>query len=357
MHCPPLTRDEVASVIDGRTRARRVPVHIHMWVHDDTFGDRQQAVRDLMARYPADIQIVGVRLPDYCRVPAAPDPGYSWLPWEAPSGGCQGAIDESVLLPDWDRLDEVIAHFPRAGSPVLWDGVTEAPDGRYRLAHWWFCLFERHWSLRGMTNALTDYYTHPDEVHRLFSALTDFYCGVIDRAAGEQRCDGVWTSDDLGHQTGEFFSPTIFREFFKPYYAAMIAKAHQHKMHFWMHACGNVRQFIPEWINIGLDVLHPIQKHTMDEREIAAQYGGKLTIFAGLDVQQTIPWGTPDEVRKETRFLIDTYWRPGEGRCMITAGNGINGDCPLSSLEAFLDEAYSYGAEAVTAVPRISEER
>ena len=48
-------------------------------------------------------------------------------------------------------------------------------------------------------------------------------------------------------------------------------------------------------------------------------------------------------MRREVRFLMDTYWRPGEGRCMITAGNGITGDCPIASLEAFLDETFNYG--------------
>ena len=55
-----------------------------------------------------------------------------------------------------------------------------------------------------------------------------------------------------------------------------------------------------------------------------------------------IPWGTPGEVRAEVRHLLDTFWRKGEGRCMITAGNGINGDCTLASLEAFLNESFNY---------------
>ncbi|MCK5740519.1 hypothetical protein KAH55_15125, partial [bacterium] len=109
--------------------------------------------------------------------------------------------------------------------------------------------------------------------------------------------------------------------------------------------CGNVEPFIPDWIEIGLDVLHPIQKHTMEEKVIAEKFGGQLTIFSGLDVQQVIPWGTPEEVRQEVRCLLDTYWRPGEGRCMLTAGNGINEDCTLASLEAFFDEAVKHGAK------------
>jgi hypothetical protein len=80
----------------------------------------------------------------------------------------------------------------------------------------------------------------------------------------------------------------------------------------------------------------------MDEKRIAQVYGSNLCVWSGLDVQQVIPWGTPDEVRQEVRFLIDTFNRP-EGRLMITAGNGVNGDCPLESLEAFLDESFKYG--------------
>ena len=136
-------------------------------------------------------------------------------------------------------------------------------------------------------------------------------------------------------------------EQFSVYYQELIDCTHQQGMEFWMHACGDVREFIPGWLDIGLDVLHPIQKHAMDEKEISEQYGDKLTIFTGLDVQRVIPWGTPAEVRDEVRFLLDTFWRPGVGRCMLTAGNGINQDCTLESLEAFFEEAFSYGAQVV----------
>ena len=338
----PLTRDEVKSVIEGCARARRVPMFIHFWTNPDAFGDRKGVVKDLLGRYPQDMQVVPFFMPSQYRGEHAAAPGYSWCPFPNPDAGRQGAIDEAVAVADWSRLDEWLDRFPRPDRPDLFNRAPQ-PDGRYRLAHWFYCLFERHWSFRGMTNALLDYYEHPREVHRLFDALTTFYCGLIERAAREQACDGLWTSDDLGTQTAGFFSTAIFDEFFKPYYKRMFDTCHRHGMHVWMHACGCLDNFIPGWLDIGLDVLHPIQKHTMDERAVAAKFGSRLTIFAGLDVQQVIPWGTPDDVRREVRFLMDTYWRLGEGRCMITAGNGITGDCPIASLEAFLDETFNYG--------------
>jgi len=108
------------------------------------------------------------------------------------------------------------------------------------------------------------------------------------------------------------------------------------------YPCGNIKPFIPDLIEIGLDVLHPIQKYTMDEKEIAENFGKDICILAGMDVQYTIPFGNPEDVRKEIRFLFDTYFRK-EGRLMLTAGNGMTKDTPYENLKAFLDEALIYG--------------
>ena len=169
---------------------------------------------------------------------------------------------------------------------------------------------------------------------------------MITRAHDELRLDGIFTSDDLGTQKSLMFSPEIFDEFFAPYYRELIEHVHGLGMHFWLHTCGNIEQLIPRFIGLGVDVLHPIQKYTMDEQSVAKAYGDKITIWAGFDVQKTIPFGTPEDVRREVRFLTDTYARP-DGRYMLTFGNSITPDTPIESLRAIFDEAYRAGAEAV----------
>lgn len=335
----PLTKEEIISVIEGRGAARRIPVMLHFWVHTGAFGDREEKVHDILSRYPMDMQTIGFATPDIFNAPEDA-PEYRWVNYDNTNIDDCAAIDSKSAIADWSLLDGIITDFPDPHYPKLVQNVPD-PDGRYRLGIWWFCFFERHWSLRGMTNALMDYYTDPESVHRLFRALTDFYLVVIERAAKEAGCDGVFTSDDLGTQNATFFSPEIFREFYKPYYKELIDKAHSLGMHFWLHTCGNIEAFMPDFIEIGLDVIHPIQKYTMDERRIAENYGGDICIWAGFDVQQVIPWGTPDDVRREVRFMYDTYHRP-EGRLMLTAGNGVNGDCGVESLEALFNEAFSY---------------
>lgn len=343
MEFEPLTKEEVCKVIEGKGVPGRVPVMVHFWSRPNAYGDRAQLVRDIEARYPCDCQFMVFRTP-IAFVAPEDAPHYRWTNFDNPYSE-NTPIDERIAINDWDQLDAILADWPDTEYAGMFP-ENPLPDGRYRLGYWWFCLFERLWSLRGMTNSLIDFYEYPDNVHRLFRALTDFYKRMIERAKTELQIDGVFYSDDLGTQENTFFSPEIFDEFFAPYYREIIGKCHELGIHCWQHTCGNIKQFIPKFIELGLDVIHPIQKYTMDEKEIAEAFGDKICIWAGFDVQQIIPFGTPDEVRQEVRFMIDTYYR-SEGRFMLTAGNGITPDTTLESFEALLDESLRYGSKKV----------
>lgn len=338
----PLTREEMKQVIEGKGAARRIPTAVHAWINPAIFDEREQQYRDVLNQYPCDIVKIQLNIPKVFDAPKD-DPSYRWLNFDNPFPADK-PLDAISALDDWDKLDAVLADFPDPNYPALIPADAPPEDGRYRVGLWWFWLFERLWSIRGMENALCDFYENEDQVHRLFRALTDFYKVMITRAHDELGLDAMMTSDDIGTQTAPFFSLDIFREFFKPYYKELIEHAHSLGMHFWMHTCGNIQAFIPDLIEIGLDVLHPIQKYTMKEQEIAEQFGNDICIWAGMDVQQTIPYGTPDDVRKEVRFMFDTYYKP-EGRLILASGNNMTVDTPLDSLYALLDEALLYGKE------------
>jgi uroporphyrinogen decarboxylase len=343
---PALSREEMRRVVIGQGCASRIPVLLHPWVYPQAFEDEtaRAAVHLLLDTYPCDAQIIPWRNIEIYQAPAD-DPGYCWIK-NRPAGqpGTQ-ALDAQTPLADWSQLDEVLANFPSAEYPNLFPHVP-LPDGRYRVAHWWYTLFERHWSLRGMTNALMDYYTNPVEVHRLFRALTDLYKRIITRAHEELGADAIYVTDDLGTQTKPFFSLKLFNTFYAPYYQEMVETAHRLGMHFWLHTCGNIELFLPRFIELGIDVLHPIQKYAMDEQKIATAYGGMIAFWTGFDVQHTIPFGSAEDVRREVHHLLDTYYRL-DGRLLFTAGNGITADTPISSLEALFSEAFHYGTEIV----------
>jgi uroporphyrinogen decarboxylase len=340
----PLDRASLRRFIEGRGAARRVPLTLHQWIGARTFGARAPAVQALLDRYPNDVQTI-----PWCNVrdfEAPPDaPTFRWATRPKPADWDQRPLDERAVIADWSELEAFLAEFPDADYPGMFPARPPA-DGRYRLVHWWYTFFERHWALRGMTNALTDYHFHPDETRRLFAALTAFYRRIIRRAREELDADGVYCTDDLGTQTSTFFSPEVFETFYVPCYRELIDEAHRLGMHFWLHTCGCIRRFLPRLIEIGLDVIHPIQKYTMDETEIARAFGGQIAFWVGFDVQQIIPYGTPDQVRAEVRHLFDAFRRP-DGRFLFTFGNGVTADAPLASLEALFDEALRYGSTEI----------
>jgi uroporphyrinogen decarboxylase len=297
----------------------------------EQYGERLNALE----RYPEDAAMIWL---DPLDVEAMA------LSWEYAS---EGAHDARVVLDDWAKLDEFIAKMPDPANDPRFDALLVQAEqaraqGRYLLFGWWRLFFERPWAIRGMQNLLMDYYLEAENVHRLHSALCDLYIGYIEHGVRAFQPDGFWTSDDLGHQTQLFVRPELFRTFIKPYYARVGEALSGHSLHWWMHSCGNNTDILQDLIDVGLDVFHPVQKHTMDEVAVAREYGDRLTFLAGIDVQHVLQEQDPAGVRREVRFLIDTFDRPGGGMC-IAAGNGIVAGTPYENIEAFLNEAVGYG--------------
>ena len=335
----PLPREEVIKAVERRG-PRRVPLVRAKWWGEgleEQYGDRLAR----FDRYPEDV--AWVWLADWVFDAA------SWgLSWYDPDAGRDKGIDARAVLDDWAKLDEFIAKMPDPADPKVFEGLAAKADaaraqGRYVLFCFWRLFFERPWGYRGMENLMLDYYLYPEQVHRLHDALCTFYEKLIERAARELKPDGFWTSDDLGNQRQLMVRPETFAEFMQPYYVRIGQACRRAGLHWWLHSCGNNTVALPYLADAGVDVFHPVQKHTMDERAVAAQFGGRMTFLAGLDVQHVLQEGGPADVRAEVRFLIDTFDRPDGGMC-IAAGNGIVAGTPYENIDAFLDEAVRYGA-------------
>jgi uroporphyrinogen-III decarboxylase len=267
------------------------------------------------------------------------------LPWRDPDE--RRSHDAGGAIPDWSLLEEFIERLPDPDRPGALDPLRAEAEavrasGRYVLWGFWRLFFEMPWGLRGMENLLVDYYLHPEQVHRLHDALCSLYERWIRRAARELRPDGFWTSDDLGNQKQSMMRPPQFRALLKPYYKRISKVCRENGMHFWLHSCGNNGPLLDDLIDAGVEVFHPVQKHTMDEKATAAEFGARITFLAGFDVQHTLQEGTPEDVRREVRHLIDTLGRPEGGLC-LASGNGIVAGTPFENIEAFLDEGYWYG--------------
>lgn len=332
----PLSRDEVTAAI-RREGPPRIPLVRARWWGEGLAEQHGEKLRRF-DRFPEDV--VQLFVPNPC------DPAKLKLSWEWQSGG---AHDARVVLDDWAKLDELVAAFPDPASDPDLDRLIEQAEAaraadRYLLWGHWTLFFERPWMIRGMQNLMIDYYEAPELVHRLHSAMADQYIRWIEEAGRRLSPDGFWTSDDLGHQSGPMMSPQIFHELIYPYYCRVAEAIRGAGMHFWLHSCGDNTLLLPDLIDAGVEVFHPVQKHTMNERAVAAEFGDRLAFLAGIDVQHVLQEASPDGVREEVRFLIDTFDRKDGGLC-LAAGNGIVAGTPLANIEAFLDEAVRYGSE------------
>lgn len=188
-----LKREDVVRVIEGKGNARHIPMTYQFWTNPAVFGSDEPTTTRLADDYPYDICAA------YMQVPSVFDngDGYCWVRKTAPDNLDRLGRDAVVAIEDWNELDDILTNFPDPNAAQLIQSKPNA-DGKYVLAYWWYCFFERLWSLRGMGNALIDFYTNPDEVKRLFDALADFYCRIIERAKEELNADGIFYSDDIG---------------------------------------------------------------------------------------------------------------------------------------------------------------
>jgi len=160
----------------------------------------------------------------------------------------------------------------------------------------------------------------------------------------------VLDGQDFGTQRGEMFSPHLFVEVFAPQFAAQIRWIHEHTTwKVWQHTCGSIAQILPSLVASKLDAINPVQTsaHGMDPRTLKDAYGKRLTFWGGgVDTQKTLPFGTPEEVRREVRERIRIFG-PGGG-FVFAAVHNIQARTPPENIAAMLDAVREFGTYPIT---------
>ena len=173
-----LTKQEMKNIIEGKRTTERIPnlcsFWIFLWKMEDEETQRQW--KDWLNKQVYDMSVVSFRQPLFNSAPKGTPNEYCWLPADTPITESSG-LDNVVWIKDWedtDFIEDMYAKFPTSDMPNPLS-YSQPDHAKYVVFNWFYCFFERHWSLRGMENALTDYYLYPDEVHRFYQKLTDFY--------------------------------------------------------------------------------------------------------------------------------------------------------------------------------------
>lgn len=215
---------------------------------------------------------------------------------------------------------------------------------RYRSS-----LLERACELRGWDHFLMDLAGDPKMAQALIETITNFYLRNLPAFLEQvgKYAHAVVNHDDLGNQSTSLISPKMYREMFKPYHRQIFQaiKANSN-LYIYMHSDGNILKFIPDIIEIGVDILNPIQfsAKDMDPTTIKREFGQDLTFWgAGVDTQKTLPYGTSQEVADEVKHMIDIM-APGGGYVFATVHN-IQANVPPENIIKMYQTALSYGAK------------
>lgn len=212
--------------------------------------------------------------------------------------------------------------------------IEKQPD-QFRVFIIGFSLYERAWTLRGMENLMMDFIEHPGFVHELLTTITDHNIAQV-REALKYDIDAVHFGDDWGQQHGLQMGPALWKKFIYPQLKRMYKVARDAGRFVTIHSCGDVDELFDDLIGIGLNCFNPFQPEVMDVEALLKKYRGRLAFFGGLSTQKTLPYGTADDVRAESRRLLELG---RDGSYIFAPAHAVEGDVPLENLLAFIETA------------------
>ena len=230
--------------------------------------------------------------------------------------------------------------FPDLTSPGHYDGMDEWLDrfeDRFKIVQLGMLFFERTWALRGLENYFLDLYDNPRFADELLDGLEEICAGVIDYLLSRygDRIDAIGFSDDYGSERSLLLSPELWRRYLSPHLERLYRRIHEGNKYVYLHSCGHVEPLLPDFIELGVDMLQPIQPEANDIFQIKRLFGDRICLVGGISTQVTLPFGTPRDIADEVEKCIK-YMAPGGGYVMAPAKPILPG-VPIENAVALID--------------------
>ena len=203
-------------------------------------------------------------------------------------------------------------------------------------------IWETAWQITSMENLMMFFIEKPDIADLVLSRLAadaEFKA----RRFAQAGCDSILCGDDVGMQHKLMMHPDMWRQWLKPLWARVWRTVRETNpdVQIFYHSDGNIEDIIPDLIEIGLDILNPVQPECMDPDRLKAQYGDRLAFWGCVGTQTSFPFGTPEEMRETVKHLIQTV---GQGGGLFLAPTHVlEPEVPWENIEAFFEAVDKYG--------------
>ncbi len=199
-------------------------------------------------------------------------------------------------------------------------------------------VYEWSWWLRGMENFLVDMIENATLAEAVIRKV-EGHTTRLAVATARLGVDVLCFYDDAGTQRGMQIAPALWRRFVKPAWKRVLETVRQTapKAKFFLHSCGRIDAILPDVVELGFDILHPVQPECMDFQAVHRQYGRQILLAATISSQKLFPFGSPGDVRREVRRLAEIVG-PSR-RAILMPSNMIQPETPWQNVVAFAEEA------------------
>ncbi len=226
-----------------------------------------------------------------------------------------------------------------------WEGFKEKVDAvkAQGLCAVYFAVqvFEPTWYLRGMEELLMDMYDEDEKAFVCLERVTKIQEKFCEKLANAG-IDIIVYGDDVGTQNSLLMSKDIWEKYCKPTMQRCIkaAKDKKEDLLAFYHSDGWILPIIEDLIEIGVDILNPVQPECMDPKEIKKLYGDRLSFWGTIGTQTTLPFGTPMEVEEKVKDMINTVGK--NGGLVIAPTHIVEPEVPWDNIEAFYEAVKKY---------------
>lgn len=309
---------------------------------------------EVQDRLGVDVRMLTVNSPDGWEDEAGGDRiTDAWgIVWERPEGFDNYEITDSPLFGDISIDDVRNMAWPEAVPPGFTQGLRDKAlalrqgTDKAIIANLAMQIHTQSYFLRGFSQYLMDMVMNPRLIEAIMDRVLEIFVERTRAIMTEigDLVDIVYVADDLGAQNGPLFSPVTYRQLLKPRQKKLFEVIKQgNEVKILYHTCGSVIEFIDDLAEVGVDILNPVQTSAtgMDPITLKSRFGSKVCFWGGIDTQNILPFGTPDQVMEEVKRCIDAF-APGGGY-VVAAIHNIRPEVPPENIVAMIEAAHEFG--------------